>query len=416
MNSATSKILGFILMICMLTSLFSIIYHMNDQKYKTETAILAEADDSVSFKAVYIRNEEVVSYGGNGVVSYCVSDGGKLGKGSVIAEIYADESQIDIKQKIDALNNQLEIINKIQNPGTVESAQPANLAPLIEEKYKNIINERETGNFDNISAERDELAVLLSTYQLVTDSGIDLTSRVSELNSQIAKLQASETVPLDSIVSDKSAYFVSYADGYEDKFTMDKLSSLTPELINSVKDSGPVEDGNIIGKLIDGYEWYAAGVIDNRNAQFSIDEDVTLKFQSTSDTVEGTVYDIRDTKVPGESIVIIKCDELTYDLVQHRTERIEMIKGEYEGIKVSRKAIRFKDVEETVVDEETGKETRQLVNCKGVYVKLGEQINFKKLDVIYEGSNYVLSSLNAGNDYVSLYDDIVVEGVDADGN
>ncbi len=27
-----------------------------------------------------------------------------------------------------------------------------------------------------------------------------------------------------------------------------------------------------------------------------------------------------------------------------------------------------------------------------------------------------LSSMNAGSDYVSLYDDIVVEGVDADGN
>ena len=70
MNSATSKILGFLLMICLVTSLFSVVYHMNDQKYKTETAIFAEADDSVSFKAVYIRNEEVVRYSGNGVVSY----------------------------------------------------------------------------------------------------------------------------------------------------------------------------------------------------------------------------------------------------------------------------------------------------------------------------------------------------------
>ena len=90
---------------------------------------------------------------------------------------------------------------------------------------------------------------------------------------------------------------------------------------------------------------------------------------STSDTVEGTIFDIRDTKIPGQSIVIVKCDELTYDLVQHRTEQVEMIKGEYEGIKVSRKAIRFKDIEETVVDEETGEKTTKTVNCKGVYVR-----------------------------------------------
>lgn len=416
MNSVTSRILGIILVFGLLTSLFSVIYHMNDQKYTTETAISAQADDSVSFKAVYIRDEEVVRYSGNGVVSYAVSDGGKLGKGSVIAEIYADESQIDIEQNIAALNKQLELIKKIQNPGTVESAQPSNLSTLINEKYKSIINERETGNLENLAAQRDELVVLMSTYQLVTDSDIELNNRVSEINSQIAQLKASESVPLDSIVADRSAYFVSYADGYEDEFKKDNLSSLTPEIIDSVQDSGPVEEPNIVGKLIDGYEWYAVGVIDNKSAEFSVDEDVTLKFQSTSDVVRGTVYDIRDTKTAGKSIVIVKCDDITYDLVQHRTEQVEMVKGSYEGIKVPRKAIRFKDIEETIEDEETGKKTTQIVNCKGVYIKLGEQIKFKKLDVVYEGSNYVLSAFNAGSDYVSLYDDIVVEGVDADGN
>lgn len=416
MNSATSRILSVLLLICITTSLLSVIIHLNDEEYKTETATYAEADDSVSFKAIYIRNEEVVRYSGNGVVSYEVPDGGKLGKGSVIAEIYADESQIDVKQKIDDINNQLSILKKIQNPGTIESAQPSNLATLIDEKYRSIISDRESGNIEDISSKRDELAVLLSTYQLVTDSASDFTKRMTDLNNQIAQLKSTETVPLDSIMSDRSAYFVSYADGYEEELTMDKLSSITPELIGSVKDSGPVDEGNIVGKLIDGYEWYAAGIIDNREAQFSLEEDVKLKFQSTSDTVEGTIFDIRDTKIPGQSIVIVKCDELTYDLVQHRTEQVEMIKGEYEGIKVSRKAIRFKDIEETVVDEETGEKTTKTVNCKGVYVKLGEQINFKKLDVVYEGNNYVLSSMNAGSDYVSLYDDIVVEGVDADGN
>lgn len=418
MNSATSRILSILLLVCITASLLSIVIHLNDEEYKTETAIYAEADDSVSFKAVYIRNEEVVRYSGNGVVSYAVSDGGKLGKGSVIAEIYADESQIDVKQKIDDINNQLNILKKIQNPGTIESAQPANLATLIDEKYRSIISDRESGNIEDISSKRDELAVLLSTYQLVTDSASDFTKRINDLNTQITQLKSTETVSLDSIVSDKSAYFVSYADGYEEQLTVDKLSSITPELIGSVKDSGPLNEGDIVGKLIEGYEWYAAGVIDNREAKFAIDEDVTLKFQSTSDTVEGTVYDIRDTKLPGQSIVIVKCDEITYDLVQHRTEQVEMIKGEgeHEGIKVSRKAIRFKDIEETVIDEETGEKTTKTVNCKGVYVKLGEQINFKKLDVIFEGNNYVLSSMNAGSDYVSLYDDIVVEGVGADGN
>lgn len=416
MNSLTSKIVSVLLLICVTASLIGIVYNMNSDNYMTETAIYAQADDSVSFKAVYVRNEELINYSGVGVVSYAVPDGGKLGKGSVIAEIYADESQIDIKQQLGVLDNKLEILQKIQNPGTVESAQPANLSELINERYRSIINSREKGNIKDISSEGDELVVLLSTYQMVTDESVNFSKSLNDLKTQVSQLKSTETIPLDSIVADKTAYFVSFADGYEDSLSMDKLSSITPELINEVKDGIAVNDSNVIGKLITGYEWYAVGVIDNTDIQFSIEDDVTLKFQSTSEKISGVISDIRDTRTKGKSIVVIKCSDITYDLVQHRTEQVEMIRGEYEGIKVPRKAIRFKDIEETIVDEETGIKTTQVVNCKGVYVKLGEQINFKRLDVVYEGDNFVLSAMNAGSDYVSIYDDIVVEGVGADGD
>lgn len=415
MKSATSRFLSILLLVCVAASLMSIVYNMKSDDYKTETAFYAQADDSISFKAVYVRNEEVLTYGGAGVVSYSVPDGGKLGKGSVIAEVYADESQIDIKQQLSDCDSQMALLEKIQNPGTVESAQPANLSELINEKYKTIINAREKGNISDISSDSDELVVLLSTYQIITNEATNFSKRLNDVKTQVSQLKSTEMIPLDTIVSDRAAYFVSFADGYEDTLSMDKLSTITPELINGVEDGKTTGDSRIIGKLIDGYEWYAVGIIDNTDIQFSIEDSVKLKFRSTSETISGIITDIRDTKTAGKSIVVVKCSNITYELVQHRTEQVEMIRGEYEGIKVPRKAIRFKDIEETIVDEETGIKTKQVVNCKGVYVKLGEQINFKKLDVVYEGDNFVLSAMNTGSDYVSLYDDIVVEGVDENG-
>ena len=40
----------------------------------------------------------------------------------------------------------------------------------------------------------------------------------------------------------------------------------------------------------------------------------------------------------------------------------------------------------------------------------------RRLDVVYEGKDYVLSKLNAGDGYLMLYDSIIVEGIDANGN
>ena len=51
---------------------------------------------------------------------------------------------------------------------------------------------------------------------------------------------------------------------------------------------------------------------------------------------------------------------------------------------------------------------------KGVYIRKGEQVLFKKIKVIFEGSNYVLSEVQDDPEYLALYDDIMLEGVDKD--
>ena len=77
-----------------------------------------------------------------------------------------------------------------------------------------------------------------------------------------------------------------------------------------------------------------------------------------------------------------------------------------------REAIRFATTEETSGEGDNA--VTKEVTYKGVYVLNGEQVVFKKIDVIYEGSDYVLSSLeHTGDDsYLVLYDDIMIEGVD----
>ena len=48
---------------------------------------------------------------------------------------------------------------------------------------------------------------------------------------------------------------------------------------------------------------------------------------------------------------------------------------------------------------------------KGVYVILGKDITFKKIDVIYEGDDFVLSKNTDDQEYLLLYDQILLENV-----
>ena len=417
MNEITTRILKILLLVFAVVLVFSIVYHLLFQGYQTENALYYEVSDVSAFQGVYVRSETVQRYSGSGAVRYCVGDGAKLGVGSVIAEVYEDESQIDLRKRIAAKKDELALLTKVENPGTVENAQAVSLASLIREQYRGLIRLRENGQYAALADSKREMTVLMSTYERITNGKTDFTERISALRDDIAILESQQTAPVQVITSPKSAYFVSYADGYEDKLRVESIAKLTPEQLAEVSDAG-TDAGNgdpqIIGKLIDGYSWYICGVFDNTKLRLSEGDTASVRLASLGRNLTVTVESLVSAGDVTRTQAILRCEQMSHDVVQHRTERVEILRKTVAGIKVPRSAIRFKDLEETVTNED-GTTNTQTVNTMGVYVMIGETAEFRKIDIVYEDDAYYLSNLDAGSGYIALYDDIIVKGVAADG-
>ena len=418
MNEITTRILKFLLLVFAVVLAFSIFYHLFFTNYETENAIYYEVSDVSSFQGVYVRSESIKTYSGTGAVRYCVNDGAKLGVGSVIAEVYSSPEQIDLRRRIAEKEDEIAMLEKIENPGTSENAQPANLASLIDEQYKAMIRLRERQDYSAMSSAKQDMTVLMSTYEKVTDSGIDFNDRIVALEDEVARLNAQLSAPEETITTPESAYFVSFVDGYEDILSPENLSGMTPDLISTVSDDGTVSEesigGQIIGKPIKSYAWYIVGVFDNRKMRLSEGDTATVRLESVPQNLSVKVVSLYSTGDIGKTQGVFRCDELTHDTVQHRTERVQIIRETVEGIRVPSSAIRFKTLTEEQTDEE-GNVTTTTTDYKGVYVLVGETPEFRKIDVVYEDDNYCLSRLDAGSGYIALYDDIIVKGVMADG-
>lgn len=394
MNSYTVKILIFFLSVFILVTISSQVYFAFQDNYEAETAVLYTASEKASFKGVYIRNETVIEYDGTGVIGYAESDGSKVAKDSVIASIYNSECEITIEQTIEKYRRELKLLQKAQNKGTVQVAQPEFLSQQINQKYSNIAAAIEKEDYETVEAERSELLTLMNIMKLVVKKETDYNSRIEFLETQIESLESQLGSPAKTLRVDKEGYFVSYVDGYEDSINFDTIDSLTSAKIDEIKDEKTTADNsNKIGKLIDGYKWKMAGVINNAQRHFTVGAKAKLKIESSPNVVEVIVDEIINTADPEKSIIVVSCDKLTYEYVQHRCERAELILNEYTGIKVPRSAIRFLNGE------------------KGVYVQIGPQVLFKKINVIFEGDDYVLSENITESGYLMLYDDIVVEGI-----
>ena len=77
-SSIISKILRNSVLILLLIIFISIVYNFRNRQEKTAVALMSDAVASKELSGVFIRDEEVRLYSGNGIISYNVADCGKL--------------------------------------------------------------------------------------------------------------------------------------------------------------------------------------------------------------------------------------------------------------------------------------------------------------------------------------------------
>ncbi len=397
MDTITGKVLVLILSIFMLVTVFHQFVQVFEDDYTTETATVYSSAEKVTFNGVYVRNETIVSGGKNGVLSYPSSDGSKVAKDSVVAYVYRSANDIYINQQIESLKNEVEILKKEQSPGTTVVAQPEFISSLIDEKYRTITTLAARNDLSSLRSESDDFQMLTGIYQIVIGEETDYNDRIEQLEKQIKLLEAKQNNPIDIITVPNSGYFISYVDGYEDILSTDKLSSITADDIKEVIKNDGYNAAKVskkaVGKIVDDYEWNLVGIVNPKDASFNPGKEVKVKLSSTPDLLTAKITDVIETDDPEECVIVLSCEKLNFNLVQYRTERVEIILDDFNGIKVPREAVRFNKNNE-----------------KGVYVLLGQRIAFKKVDVIYECEDYLLSAITSDTSYISVYEDIILSG------
>lgn len=397
MDTITGKVLVLILSVFMLVTVFHQFVQIFEDDYTTETATVYSSAEKVTFNGVYIRNETVVSGGKSGVLSYPSSDGSKVAKDSVVAYVYKSANDIYINQQIESLKNEVEILKKEQSPGTTVVAQPEFISSLIDEKYRTITTLTARNDLSSLRSESDDFQMLTGIYQIVIGEETDYNDRIEQLEKQIKLLEAKQNNPIDIITVPNSGYFISYVDGYEDILSTDKLSSITADDIKEVIKNDGYNAAKVskkaVGKIVDDYEWDLVGIVNPKDASFNPGKEVKVKLSSTPDLLTAKIADVIETDDPEECVIVLSCEKLNFNLVQYRTERVEIILDDFNGIKVPREAVRFNKNNE-----------------KGVYVLLGQRIAFKKVDVIYECDEYLLSAITSDTSYISVYEDIILSG------
>ncbi|MBR1384779.1 MAG: hypothetical protein IJ555_13380 [Ruminococcus sp.] len=392
MNALTTRALVTVLSILILFTVGSQIYYRVNDRHKTEEAILCDINENIPFKGVVIRNESVISYPGNGVFEYLYQDGSKIAAGSAVASVYSSEQTLLKKRLSDEYSARADVLERAQNPGNAQYVQPEIMNSKIDEEYRKMLSSSFDDDYNALFESFEEYSLQMNIYNVITGRSDNYADEIARLRSESEKLD-NEAVSAGVVEAPEPGYFVSYCDGYERMLSLENVYKLNQADIEAVVNGENKNDTRgSVGKIFDDYSCCIAAVIPS-DKRLSEGDTVRIRLDSTDSVYKVYIEQIKDADEEGYSVIVMSCNRLDKDIVSSRVLSFELVFDSYHGIKVPREAIRFEN------------------DQKGVYVILGNETTFKKIDVIYEGSDFVVSKNTSDEEYLLLYDQILLEAV-----
>ncbi len=329
----------------------------------------------------YIFRDETVLYSEyTGVADYLKADGSKVSIGEELAKVYEQGSDT-AKRLLSYYDDRIEILEQSVNASASLSELPS-VNDDIDDAYYSLAKLLATGESGEIGAQSDKLLLALNRHSILTDERSPVADTLTRMSAQRSAILAGGGESVLE-VSEDSGYFYSYVDGFEDKFTTAAADNLTLESYKELMGTGLSENTAALktayGKLADSSEWrFVMRMGGVQSGYFEAGKKYTLKFVENGNTLIpmelGTV--IEDDGYGGK-ILVFFADRLPSGFVFDRCQSVSIEVSSVAGIYVPRAAVHRKGGEYYV------------------YVLKGSVVKMRKLDVIYEGSDYFLSKEDA---------------------
>lgn len=359
----------------------------------TESAVYYTAVDGFKITGLIIRNETEVKSKKDGVMHFVTEDGSRVAKGGTIANIYENESASITVTQIASIKEKIKDLEDILSYNDVAAAN----LDIINSRVKNSLNEfvfsSSNGDFSSAYSVSQDLLSAINRKQAALGVETDFNAQLKTLKKKQKELSSDLPSIKGRITAENSGYFVSKIDGYENILTTKDLNKITPEFLSDISPKQPKK--GVIGKIVSDYEWYiAAQVKVSDSLKYKEGEELKLLTSvKSSPELLVTVKKINVSTKSDDAVILFACNQMNNELASMRSGPMTVVKTEYSGLRIPRKALR-------VVD-----------SVRGVYVVNGMQISFVPINIIYSTESYIVCEKQTDNDNVlKLYDSVVVKG------
>lgn len=375
----------------------------------TETAMHVSLNETIATQAVVFRDETIMEKSGDGTIVTVVSEGERVSKGQLVANVYSDGDDAVLQDEINRINRSLEILENSSVDKQFVISDLRQLDDDIESVFSDIYKSSSKGNLSSAIGYSSDLLVKLNKRDLIVESDFDISSEVDKLRNERADLESRIQTAAEPIFATGSGYFFADVDGYENIFSISSVEKITLSDFEKMTASSPDEElldsGSV--KLINDFVWYLVCSLDADKAR-TLTEGWNYKvlFPENADYEMTMMLDriVSETNST-EALAVFRVNVLPNDFNYKRFQNAEIVIKGVEGISVPKKAFR-------VVN-----------NIEGVYILVGDVVRFRTIERIAEKDEYYIVKIKSNDavfveedgseteiKHLSLYDSIIVSG------
>ena len=380
------------------------------EPYTTALAYTYTSNDSAEAVGILVRQETFLP-AQTGIVDVTRSEGEKVGVGQSVAQVYRDSQAQTNQADLEALADQIQLLEYSSDGGGVDSA--AKLDENILQAVTALHAASGVGDYNQLE---DQVRTLKSTVLkrgYVYGNGLgseELTQKLNDLKSQYAALKQQTSSSTSSVRAPQSGVFSTLVDGYETAVTPQTVFQLTPSSLSALLAGQGKESGGGVGKLITATRWYFASALPVSVAE-RLKQGGTAALRFTGDfdqDIDMRVDQIGEAE-GDKSVVVFSTDRYLSQTTLLRQQTAELIFNSWSGLRIPKQALRME--KSTYTDKETGQEVQN--NRLGVYALLGGRAEFKTVEVVTEGDDYyVVRSTTDESDALRAGDEVIVRATE----
>ena len=362
------------------------------RSYKTETAIKYTLAESITLDGVVAFDS--VDVAGSGDLGYLVQDGERVTNGTVVAEVYTDDSQGLQRERLDRLERAITLLTKSQNS---TGSDLSVLTNQTKQALYNLLDKINTAQYSGITDAEDTFLLAQNRLQVSTGQTAGFADTIAALQVEYDSIKA-QLDALQTITATTNGYFSSTAASPAISADRQALDDADPATLQKMLADGfPAAATDRAGQITTGFSWKFYAVCDlDTAARFDNISSVKISVPGKQNTpLSATVEEVAPDKDNGIAKIVLQCQTINAEVLSFGQETAQIDLKTYEGIRIDKEALHIVDGQ------------------RGVYVKYGNLQRFLKITTLYENDSYILIPENGkiGTDNeVRLYDEIIVQG------